>query len=109
MKISETLDKAADHIVEHGWHQGFYWPTVGHALGEPEYVEGDPCCALGALSVVEGVNVYAGLTMAMGFLGQHLGMNAMSIADWNDTPERTKDEVLAALRGAAKRAEVLGK
>jgi hypothetical protein len=108
MKISETLDKAADHIVAHGWYQGYYWPT-GETLWEPPYTEGDPCCALGAIAVVEGVDPANDVTDAMEFLAQHLGETATGVADWNDAGSRTKDEVLAALRGAAERAKVLGR
>ena len=109
MKISETLDKAADHIVVNGWWQSYYWPTTSHILGEPPYVDGDPCCALGAISVVEEVRPTRVTTDAMHFLGGTLGMSGVAVADWNDAPGRTKDEVLAALRGAAERARVLGK
>ena len=63
MKISETLDRAADHIEQHGWHQGYFWPNDGHELGYPPYVDGDPCCALGAIAVVEEFQKPRHLTM----------------------------------------------
>ena len=109
MKISETLDKAADHIVTHGWYQGYFWPNDGHELGYPPYVDGDPCCALGAIAVVEEMDQVLVYSEPMRFVGEHLGLKPAEVADWNDMPYRTKEEVLAALRGAAKRAEVLGK
>jgi len=109
MKISETLYKAADHIERRGWHQGYFWPGEKEAF-EPPYVEGDPCCALGAIAVVENRDPVHETTAAMDYLAEHLGYKmAAFVADWNDMGSRTKDEVLAALRGAALRAEKAGR
>lgn len=108
MKISETLYKAAEHIEVHGWHQGYYWPHPDLSL-EPPYIDGDPCCALGAISVVEGSDPVIEATPAMEELALYLGMNTVLVADWNDMGYRTKEEVLAALRGAALRAEKAGR
>ena len=112
MKISETLYKAAEHIEVHGWYQGYFWPHEG--LGDPPYTQGDPCCALGAISVVEDSDPVQHDTPAMRELADYLGAKdplggSAPVAEWNDTPLRTKEEVLAALRGAALRAERAGK
>jgi hypothetical protein len=66
---------------------------------------------LGAIAVVGGVDPVHEDTVAMRYLAEHLGLNGRSsrVADWNDMGERTKEEVLAALRGAALRAERAGK
>lgn len=113
MKISEALYKAAGHIEEYGWYQGYFWPD--HEVGwEPPYVWGDSCCVLGAIAVVEEVDPINQDTEAMKFLADHLGLKGVvsgsaRVADWNDMSMRTKDEVLTALRGAAQRAERLGR
>ena len=110
MKISKVLSKAADHIEKHGWYQGYYWPSpTDYKWREPSYTEGDPCCALGAIAVVEGRDPVHEETAAMEFLAEHIGETTAGVADWNDAGSRTKDEVLAALRGAAERARVLGR
>ena len=114
MKISETLYKAAEHIEAHGWYQGYYWPHPKDRI-EPPYVQGDPCCALGAIAVVEDSDPMYD-TDAMKELADYLGIGvglilgkSAGVADWNDTAGRTKEEVLAALRGAALRAEKAGR
>jgi len=108
VRISETLYKAADHIEQNGWYQGYFWPRPDIGW-EPPYVDGDPCCALGAIAVVEDVNPHGVDTEAMKYVAEHVGLGTASFADWNDDPDRTKDEVLVALRGAAERAERAGR
>jgi hypothetical protein len=109
VRISETLYRAADHIEQNGWYQGYFWPIPRYAAEAP-YTAGDPCCAMGAIAVVEDVDPVCQTPDAMRYLAEHLGYEfAARVADWNDMPERTKDEVLAALRGAAERAERAGK
>jgi len=108
VKISETLYKAADHIDQNGWYQGWFWP--GEWVGVPPYVDGEPCCMLGAIHLVEGSDPERDEPPAMQYLADHLGMRyAAAAAAWNDMSHRTKDEVLVALRGAAERAERAGR
>lgn len=57
---------------------------------------GEPMCCLGAISAATG-----GPWLGRDFLLLHLGVD--SIANWNDAPGRTKDEVVDALRAAARR------
>jgi hypothetical protein len=112
VKISETLYKAAEHIEMHGWHQGYFWPHHDRTFTfeEPPYTDGDPCCAIGAIGVVEGVDPANVTTDAMEALKTFLGFDFIShVPDWNDSKGRTREEVLAALRGAALRAEKAGR
>lgn len=109
MKISETLYRAAEHIETYGWHQGYYWPHSDRLSIEPPYIDGDPCCALGAIAVVEGADPTIDTTGAMEELADYVGETPAGVADWNDAGSRTKEEVLAALRGAALRAERAGR
>ena len=107
MKISKVLSRAADHIEEHGWFQGYFWPADDYLWSDAPYTDGDPCCAIGAVAVVEGVDPVAFDTEAMQFVAGHLAMTTARFTDWNDDPKRTKEEVLAILRAASERAKRL--
>lgn len=107
--VAATLEKAAD-LIE----------TVGHAKGE--YVQltyvGDGIavmrvgyCLVGALmqSAEElGLEDYGDLVNAQEAVGHYLNLPLWQIGarstliDWNDRDERTQDEVIDALKGAAK-------
>lgn len=82
MLASEILDKAADKIVECGWCRGVRRPRV---------------CAVNAMAAA----VKDGFCHASLALRQHLGLSGRSVADWNDAPGRTQEEVIAKLREAA--------
>ena len=101
MTPAETLRKAADVIRERGWYQGDF-----------EKYPGGPCCASEAIYRASGV--YSGnysdqrqlLSKAFDFLSEAAGLSPSElIAPWNDAPERTADEVIAALLKAADLAE----
>lgn len=106
----EILAEAAEYIAEHGWNQGGY---VDKETGG--------VCALGAIwSARDGVlftKTYAtdpetgryqdsqylkeirACNSALFLLTQHLG--STHIPSWNDMPERTAEDVILALKGAA--------
>ncbi len=108
------LRAAADRIDRCGLFQGEYWPIApGEAPGP--YVEGDPCCAHGALAVAAGwdyapqadtaLDTYWELVTATDALAtciQDRAGEPVSVAGWNDHPDRTAAEVTAALRAAAR-------
>lgn len=109
MKTSEVLSKAADHLEKVGLHKGYFFN-----LGPEGFdYENAPCCTLGALRYVSGYQAaldgdwaecdrtYADYEPATEALLKHL--NVPTIAVWNDKDERTQDEVVAALREAAKK------
>jgi hypothetical protein len=86
LTVSETLYRAADLIEERGW--GGLAPGVVY---ESSYCAGNAIFA-------SGPNWAA----AQAVLIEHIG--GKSIGDiwrWNDSPERTKAEVIEALRAAA--------
>lgn len=97
--IPDLLDKAADVIIERGWHQGDYQKPGGEAV-----------CAMGALFAAAarsprtaGLNTAdprSAAAVAATCLKRHLGIES-SLPAWNDSPGRTEDEVLAALRECA--------
>ncbi len=102
---NEILLKAAEHMEKVGFHQGGFYKR-----GEDEYSTSRdnvlPCCARGAMEqaayTCDGIGF---VDAARQLLVKHLGLveqpNREPIANWNDEPGRTKEEVIAALRGAA--------
>ena len=82
----EVLLKAAEIIEERGWCQ--------NALSN-----GTGFCAVGALGMASRERGGQGFTEAWARLEANvLGLN---VADWNDNPFRTKEEVVAKLRAVA--------
>lgn len=111
MNTAEILNKAADVIEERGWHKGDFVSSVGF--------DGSGCvCVLGAINVAVGEVPYAVFeigdrderTDAARVLAEYLGLvlrdgDVTEVGDrWNDAEGRTKDEVVAALREAARKA-----
>lgn len=89
-----VLRAAARYIEEHGWYQGDYAAPDGAV------------CALGAINVVVtgspydlGDGVDRDLTLAAANVIENRLGSIGPISWWNDAPGRTKDEVLAVLRG----------
>ncbi len=100
MHTSEVLNRAADLIEERGWSSCSGWP------GEEEY--GGP--SDGHLCLEGGIMAALGMTFkdrrtsgpAMNAVREHLAIPAgHALFCWNDLPDRTQHEVIAALRGAA--------
>jgi hypothetical protein len=90
-----TLLAAANYIETHGHCKGRYGATWD-----------DAACAVGAICKVE--NDMERKNAAATRLGEYLvakreiaPSNQFAIPDWNDKPERTKAEVVMALRQAA--------
>lgn len=94
MTPREVLLAAADHIEAHGWTQGKW----GH--------KGEPCCAEGAIvvAVQQQQGYIFGPLWAVSLAAKQLLRNTLSqqITSWNDAPGRTRDEVVRALREAAR-------
>ncbi len=96
MTTREVLRKAAAHIEEYEWDR-LRWGSEGNA-----------CCAVGAIQAVLGHGYddqwYALRDAATESLRGHV--SGEYVTRWNGTPGRTKDEVIAALLGAADACEV---
>lgn len=90
---TKALLDAADYIEAHGLHKGSY-----REMGALERMP--RVCAIGAIVMATddgGARSSAGIRLA-----EFIGLSKdHGIPDWNDAPERTADEVIAALRGAA--------
>lgn len=88
--VSKALLDAADYIEKNG--------HIKHRMRGP----GDSACVLGALVKVCNALPESLPPTALDSaerLMRHLG--TIGIVSWNDAPERTQEEVVAALRGAA--------
>ena len=101
MTISDVLSRAADAIQERGHCKGNFVDAAGNL------------CVAGALYLAAGLPVvgiakprdgwdaaksYADADEAAAAFRRYVGS---SVYTWNDQPERTKEEVVAALRAAA--------
>lgn len=85
----ETLKAAAEYISEHGWTQGEMSARDGSV------------CAAGAIAAVSGYD--NGRSAARGAFSGYLYHTEgwSSIADWNDQPDRTAEDVILTLKRAA--------
>ena len=79
MTTSETLTRAKDALLKHGWCQG----EERNARGE--------LCIVGALKLSARNTVE--LCDAMGCFA--LALRVGGISDWNDDPERTPEDILS--------------
>lgn len=84
--VADVLNDAADHLCFGGWVQG-------------QHYRGTASCAVGALDrATQGKSALA--IRALETFRQYLGVR--SVISWNDLPGRTADEVVNAMRHAAK-------
>jgi len=90
-EAGKILVMAADHVERYGWCQlGLAAPGIGN---------NNERCALMAIWA-QGNNNDA--VDAANRLARYLGFTERKqVVHWNDTPERTKEEVISALREAA--------
>lgn len=106
IETADVLDRAADIIERNGWWRKSYYDFG--AVGSKPKCE-LACCARGAINLAAngrtpdrlsnlGEDALHALERYLGISGEHPD----SVADWNDEPGRTVEEVIAALRGAAK-------
>lgn len=94
----KILEDAAG-LVDRGWCQGRMF------LGTPE---GMKCCIIGAIQVAaadillgeERVRFYRKADILLSAIAHKAGFDV--IADWNDAPGRTAEEVASALRELAR-------
>lgn len=89
-----VLKEAAEWLSAHSWCQN-HFELYNMEQNEWESKVVVAACALGAIKQVMQSNREGALATQV--LLKRIGCEA--IPEWNDTPGRTKDEVLAALRG----------
>lgn len=101
LTVAEVLDGAADLLTPEGaWMQYDYCDEM---FATAEEVKASTCwCAEGAVACMLGVPGDVGERWCderIALFGDLDGK--LNLADWNDDPRRTKDEVVAKLREAA--------
>jgi hypothetical protein len=102
--VTETvavLNRAADIIETCGLWKGEPWP-----YSADPYRTGQPCCTVAAIDIAAGRGDFDPENWdfnpelrLLDVIGQR-----SNIAGWSDAPERTADDVVAALRAAAELA-----
>jgi len=101
-EIADVLDRAADRIERDGWWQGGYYQGSAEEIATTPLrialrVTSRPCCAIAAV-MAEAPSRHMS-HLAERALERFLGVPLVTV--WNDAPERTQAEVVAAIRGAA--------
>lgn len=109
-KVSEVIEEGADIIEAQGWVSGGGWndgPLYLHS-GDmvllPRCIEGSIEQACGVTHyqrTIVGRNYSPQLNPAITAVIRHLG-GIPSLTAWNDDEDRSEQEVLDAMRGAAK-------
>lgn len=91
-KETIQLLAAADYIEKNGWF----------SYGDKPHDDGDSsACAILALGAVSKYNYHSPLVHLLSYLNLDVTRYSSALVAWNDSPGRTKAEVLAAFRGAA--------
>jgi hypothetical protein len=88
-----TLRRAAQIVRERGWTQGRYEEEDGRM------------CVEGAMSLAHGYQAPAGNCDVVADLFALRQVTLENVVDWNDAPERTAEDVIAALEAAADRLD----
>jgi hypothetical protein len=102
----QVLDSALFFIEEYGWTQGAHARTRYDRIIGPREEKAACFCTIGALTravqVVVGNNYdeqYNHLFSAANYLRRSAGVD--DLVDWNDHPDRKKEEVVAAFKAAS--------
>ncbi|MEU3052235.1 DUF6197 family protein [Streptomyces griseus] len=104
--VKINLERAAEYISKHGWHQGDYYSyraTDAEKLGLPADQSHPPACALGAILATGPATADAVIAAAaIGRLATYLDLpDGVGISVWNDAVDRTAEDVILALKTAA--------
>lgn len=97
MTVAECLEEGARLLETAGWCQG----SAYGANGEVCAVEANHRSLPGIMDAPVRYEAYRNLRRALGELGWVYGL-----IGWNDTPGRTKEEVIALFRRAAELARL---
>lgn len=125
MKPSEILDSAANILLRDGWWQGSFYKNAENPDDDPEANKSAPCCQDGAIRralfglayqpyrfIAEEEPLFLAQRRADYFMTQSVKaldpLHEPNPILWNDTPGRTREEVVEAFRGAAELAREAG-
>lgn len=118
MTPEDVLLKAAEVIETAGWHQGYYYlepaPECFDDERDRELSATAPVCAMGAIrramtgyaDVTPFAGEYTLFRQARHLLWQQVKPEesdglTFGVPSWNDDPQRTKEDVVLALKRAA--------
>lgn len=88
---AEHLRRAAQHLLDNGWIQG------------AGYIQGRGSCLLGAIEITAKDCQVEDIDLAVAVVREELYLQGWpwSVAQWNDKPGRTRDEVVGLLQSLA--------
>lgn len=89
MKAYEILNKAADLLETNGWCHGYYKDMDGNL------------CAAGATYEADHSGSVDADHVLLEYVSTQRDIPWPSVEAWNDTPGRTPEEVIEAMRAAA--------
>lgn len=98
--VSKLLRDGADHMEKHG-----------HTKGQLQDDNGSVCflgalyAARGRMNVIDGVSDVTDIVQSVMNIPFHRNGSVYAMVAWNNAPERTGEEVIAAMRLAADYAE----
>ena len=116
MTPEDVLLKAAGIVEADGWHQGYYYPEPAPECFDDErdreLSATAPVCAMGAIrramtgyaDVTPFAEEYTLFRQARHLLWQQVKSEYggdLGVPVWNDDPQRTKEDVVLALKRAA--------
>ena len=101
MEPSEILTKAADLIESKGFCKQAY--SIDENGKEVDYLSDKAVafCSIGAIETVSYPSTLDDTGNAYIAINRVIFPTGLSLEDWNDDPDRTKDEVVEAFRKAA--------
>jgi hypothetical protein len=106
VKASEVLERAGRLLEEREWLQGVYGAGPNGEIADENAPDCPGFCLMGALKNVLGG--WKGTADAEHFIDEVI-RDIHGAEHWNDTPGRTKQEVLEALSKAAELARKEGR
>ncbi|MCP2339229.1 DUF6197 family protein [Actinomadura rupiterrae] len=127
MRTSEILLRAAEVIETRGWHQGTWFPDPLERKAAGWTRDTCPVCVLAAINIGAGNRTdfstsfydwedvptdpaYVAAVALADWLSLDLDGDLLDVVGqgWNDHPDRTQEEVTAALRCAAEAEDARG-
>lgn len=109
--IADLIESGASVLKDKGWMQGELW-RGSEQFGD---YDGGAVCSIGSLVVASGGGHPCvvdedklSVTLAYRAIEEHLELDGhgISLADWNDEPDRTLDEVVTAFLDTAREIRV---
>lgn len=124
LDVTDVLDAAADYIESHGWCQGSLFAYTDIEINDDGEITRLPAaCAVGAIyhqlggsvlhpsaiDLVPNPPLEGNLHYVVGVIADWLALHLLPdvhdvqalVANWNDSAERTADQVIKTLRAAA--------